>query len=104
MTPVQMITITKLLSQVDPVSMQESGAVWILDLGNGKAIHVGGLGGQCWYSNGKLHRTDGPALIGADGAQCWYQDNRMHRDDGPALIHADGTQGWYQHGKSMPAP
>ena len=49
--------------------------------------------------DGRLHREDGPAVIGADGAQSWYQYGEQHRDDGPALTRPDGTQGWYQYDK-----
>jgi hypothetical protein len=52
-----------------------------------------------WMRNGKLHRTDGPAIIRTDGMQEWYKDGLLHRADGPAIIRADGTQAWYVNGK-----
>ncbi len=56
-------------------------------------------GTQEWYLNGKRHRDEAAAFIGADGSQGWFQHGNYRRDDGPAYIGANGTQGWYQHGK-----
>jgi hypothetical protein len=52
-----------------------------------------------WYINGMLHRTDGPAGIYADGTQAWFINGKLHRTDGPAVIRADGAQAWYIDGK-----
>ena len=47
---------------------------------------------ECWYRNGKLHRTDGPAIIfyRKDGKTVffkdWFVDDKLHRTDGPAYI------------------
>ena len=30
-----------------------------------------------WYQNGKLHRTDGPAIERADGTKEWYIDGKV---------------------------
>jgi hypothetical protein len=60
-------------------------------------IYVDGL--QEWYVNDKRHRTDGPAVIDADGLQMWYKDGKLHRTDGPAFIRTDGSQMWYIDGK-----
>jgi hypothetical protein len=57
------------------------------------------FGNQTWLMNGRLHRTDGPAVIGADGYQEWYHHGQRHRTDGPALIYPNGTQEWYHHGQ-----
>ena len=35
---------------------------------------------QRWYQNGKLHRTDGPAIICPDGKQQWYRNGRWITD------------------------
>jgi hypothetical protein len=56
-------------------------------------------GTQRWFIDGKLHRTDGPAIIYAIGTQAWYIDGKHHRTDGPAIIYADGSQAWYKDGK-----
>jgi hypothetical protein len=67
-----------------------------------------------WYLDGKLHRTDGPAVIWPDGTQAWWLNDQRHRTDGPAVIwpdgqrdwwlndqrhRTDGTQAWYLNGK-----
>ena len=101
MTPEQMITITKLLNQVEPVSMREDGEVWILDLGGGKETKVYADGALDWRLNGKRHRTDGPASIYASGSQFWYLHGKIHRTVGPAAIYADGAQLWYLNGKRL---
>jgi len=52
-----------------------------------------------WWFNGKLHRSDGPAIERADGTKEWWLNGVQHRTDGPALERADGIKGWYIHGK-----
>jgi hypothetical protein len=51
--------------------------------------------------NGKLHRTDGPALIiNEHKHQCrvWYKNGKLHRDNGPAFDSDLGTKIWYKNG------
>jgi hypothetical protein len=36
--------------------------------------------------NGKVHRTDGPAII-TSWSQEWFQNGIVHRDDGPAMMY-----------------
>jgi len=51
------------------------------------------------YVAGRLHRTDGPALVMPDGTEEWYRDGRLHRSDGgPAVTTGDGSLYWYEHG------
>jgi hypothetical protein len=52
-------------------------------------------GHKFWFLNGKLHRTDGPALEYANGHKRWYLNNNLHRTDGPAIVWADGRKSWY---------
>ena len=52
-------------------------------------------GDKSWYLNGKLHRTDGPAIEYADGYKAWYFDGKCHRTDGPAIENANGDKYWY---------
>ena len=52
-----------------------------------------------WYVDGKLHRTDGPAVEWADGGKYWFQNNKLHRVDGPAVEDTDGSKHWYLDGK-----
>ncbi len=56
-------------------------------------------GTKCWYLNGKLHRTDGPAVEWADRSKFWYLNDQLHRTDGPAIECADGPKYWYLNGK-----
>jgi hypothetical protein len=58
-------------------------------------------GSQMWFLNGKIHREDGPAIIGSDGCQLWYLNDKCHREDGPAVIHPDGRQEWWLNGKDI---
>lgn len=40
-----------------------------------------------YYYNGKLHRTDGPAVERFDGKRKeWYLNGKLHREDGPAIV------------------
>ena len=52
-----------------------------------------------WWLNGKLHRTDGPAIEWNDGDKEWWLDGKRHRIDGPAIECSDGYKEWYLNGK-----
>ena len=43
------------------------------------------FGNKYWRLDGKLHRTDGPAIEYASGDKHWYLDGKEHRTDGPAM-------------------
>jgi hypothetical protein len=70
-----------------------------IDLGNGAKCEIYENGDKCWYLNGKLHRTDGPAIEDADGGKWWYINGKCHRTDGPAAEFANGSKWWYINGK-----
>ena len=59
---------------------------------------VDSYGNRRWYVNDRLHRTDGPAFVGANGTQAWYLNGKNHREDGPAYIDTDGYYSWYLRG------
>jgi hypothetical protein len=52
-----------------------------------------------WHLNGKLHRTDGPAIVRRDGSTEYWVDGKAHREGGPAVIRADGSRSWHQDGR-----
>jgi len=52
-------------------------------------------GHKSWYINGELHRTDGPAFEGLYGYKAWYIHGKLHRTDGPAIEYANGTKQWW---------
>ncbi len=52
-------------------------------------------GNRYWRLNGKLHRTDGPAIEYADGTKVWYLNGKCHRTDGPAVEYVNGSKSWY---------
>ena len=53
-----------------------------------------------WYNlEGKLHRTDGPAIEYANGDKYWYINGQRHRDNGPAVEYANGDKSWWINGK-----
>ena len=56
-------------------------------------------GTQEWFLNGKLHLTDGPAVIYPDGEKQWWVNGLLHREDGPAIVCADGGEEWWLNGK-----
>ena len=60
-----------------------------------------GNGDKRWYLNGKLHRTDGPAVVWPNGDKLWYLNNERHRTDGPAVEYADGDKSWYLNDKEV---
>ena len=55
-------------------------------------------GYQRWFLNGKLHRTDGPAIIHPNGTQSWWINGNLHREFGPAVIYPNGSKQWYLNG------
>jgi len=55
-------------------------------------------GSKSWYLNGKLHRTDGPAIEYESGDKVWYLNDKRHREDGPAVEFSNGTKVWYLNG------
>jgi hypothetical protein len=48
--------------------------------------------------NGRLHRTDGPALEYADGHKEWWVNDKRHRTDGPA-VEGIYYNSWFVNGK-----
>ena len=65
---------------------------------DGPAI-ITSSGDKYWYKNGKKHRENGPAVEYANGARMWYLNDYLHREDGPAVIWANGDISWFLHGK-----
>ena len=66
---------------------------------------------EYWHLNGKVHRTDGPALIrfGMNSSvrvKCWFLNGNLHRTDGPAVINYNKnggieTEHWYLNDKHV---
>jgi hypothetical protein len=55
-------------------------------------------GSRHWYSNGRKHREDGPAIENINGSKAWWVNGKLHRVDGPAIEYADGDEHWYLNG------
>ena len=55
-------------------------------------------GTRKWLIDGQLHRTDGPAVIWSSGAKEWWQNGQLHREDGPAIEWSNGAKQWFLHG------
>lgn len=55
--------------------------------------------GKEWHVNGVLHRTDGPAIEFENGSKIWCVNGKLHRTNGPAIEHYDGMKEWWEHGK-----
>ncbi len=65
-----------------------------------KPVHTVRSGGaEEWRLNGRLHREDGPAVVGPGGYQEWRLNGQLDREDGPAVTYRDGTQMWYRNGE-----
>lgn len=62
-------------------------------------------GQQVWYQHGEMHRDHNkPAMVGHDGmALRYFKHGKLHRTDGPALIDRDGTTAWYIDGRELDA-
>ena len=52
-----------------------------------------------YFSDGKLHRDDGPAIEYPDGHKEWWCHGKIHREGGPALIWCDGDKEWWVNGQ-----
>lgn len=52
-----------------------------------------------WYTNGKLHRDNHPAVIIPEYIKIWCEDATIHRVGAPAVIGTDGTEMWVLNGK-----
>jgi hypothetical protein len=70
----------------------------VIDLGNGAECEIYTNGDKCWYLNGKLHRTDGPAIEWANDSKSWWMNGEYHRTNGPAIEYANGSKFWYING------
>ena len=44
------------------------------------------FGNKRWYSNGKLHREDGPAVEWYDGGKVWYLNGQKYTKEEYALL------------------
>ena len=63
-------------------------------------LNTNGSKDKEWYLNGKLHRTEGPAIEQANGYKAWYLNGERHRTDGPAVEWTNGTfKEWWLNGK-----
>lgn len=51
--------------------------------------------------NGKLHRTDGPALEFPRGCKEWWINGMRHRSNGPAIETCYGVKYWCIDGKPL---
>jgi len=51
--------------------------------------------------NGLLHCKWGPAVIYSDGTEKWYFMGRLHRTDGPAIIRPRGFNEHWCMGKRI---
>jgi hypothetical protein len=56
-------------------------------------------GSKEWYRNGRLHRSDGPAIERHNGDKKWYKNGQLHRSDGPAIERHNGDKEWYKNGQ-----
>ena len=55
-------------------------------------------GSKFWYWDGKIHRTDGPAVIYDDGDMEWWVNGKIHRVEGPAIYDKMlKYQEWWQN-------
>ena len=65
-------------------------------------IEVDECGTRRYFNtDGKLHRTDGPAVEMSDGSKSWYQNGLRHRTDGPAIEYSDSGKVWFINGEEL---
>lgn len=84
------------------VNFDNTGKLWFsngdLHREDGPAV-IFPDGRKDWFINGKRHRIDGPAVIEPNGKTEWYVNDKRHREDGPAYEHVSGRQEWFLNGK-----
>jgi hypothetical protein len=56
-------------------------------------------GDKFWMKDGKLHRTNGPAVEYKKGGKEWHINGVLCRDNGPAIERSDGGKVWVKDGK-----
>jgi hypothetical protein len=61
--------------------------------------YIDEIGAKRWVTNGRHHRTDGPAIEYICGTKHWYMDGLLHRTDGPAIEYSAGGRSWWLYGK-----
>ena len=58
-----------------------------------------------WFSNGHLHRTNGPAVSEYAKSQVkkmWFLNGNLHRTDGPAIIiYSNNSNEFSEYGKKQ---
>lgn len=55
-------------------------------------------GDKEWYSDGQLHRLDGPAIERTNGDKLWYKNGLLHNIKGPAIIRENSDKEFYIDG------
>ncbi len=66
--------------------------------------YIKASGMQAWFLNGQSHRDDNkPAMIDKEGRPIrYFKHGKLHRTDGPALIdHDTGEREWYIDGRKL---
>ena len=53
------------------------------------------------FVNGKLHKSNGPAVEWPDGSSAWYINGKLHIIDGAAYETDSGYKSWYIDGNSV---
>lgn len=62
---------------------------------NGESYRVdtNAVGDKFWIQDGRVHRTNGPAIEYHNGIKVWCIRGQVHRTDGPAALVSDHTSG-----------
>jgi hypothetical protein len=55
-------------------------------------------GDKIWFLDGKISRTDGPAVVRTDGTNIWYLNGVLHRTDGPSDDRPDAETRFHLYG------
>ena len=90
--------IHKIISKDGTIEFRIGGITGKLHNTQGPAL-IYADGSEEYHVNGKLHRLDGPAVKWVNGAFAYYKDGVNHRIGGPAIKWKNGTEFWYVEGK-----
>ena len=57
--------------------------------------------GVFYWVDGKLHRTNGPAIAWSNGEQSYWINDKLHRLDGPAVTWDNGEEFYFVDNKEV---
>ena len=64
---------------------------------NGPALHYAN-GAKFWFINGEYHNLNGHATQYHSGSEFWFINGKSHNINGPANLFSNGNKNWFING------